>query len=192
MLALRLAEFLATPKGPGLPNSPTMMVTPFQKPPSWIKRVEYEQVVKWIIDKDYDSLRPGTTLILDDITTYLSIRKLGTTELNALESLVPVVRHWGEDEGFPVKGIKIIFVTQTTGFVDKYFGQGSIVFYKNMPVWYADTERGSSRKMADRAMAFLSQYDKETRKRYAWLATQGFEGPIEVSMPSTRTTYREL
>jgi len=183
VLALKLAQYL---------ESPTLMVTPFEKPPSWIKKVEFDHVTKWITEKDYYHLPPGCVLVLDDLPAYASIRKLGTTEMNAMESIVPVVRHWGEDEGFEQKGIKIVFITQTTGFVDKYFGQGSTVFYKPLPIFYADTERGASKKMADRAMEFFRQFNEEEQKRYAWMVTQRFEGPITIAMPTTRTTYREL
>ncbi len=153
ILSHRLAEFL---------DRPTYCVSPNQHPPEGIKEIKLE---------DIDSVPPNSTLILDDIPLYLSSRDYNEALARNVERLIPVVRH---------KKIMLIFISQTSGFADRWTMDADAVFIKQVSLLYQDIERPAVKKLMDRALPYFKDKSDEWIKRHTYLITDSWEGILEV------------
>src|SRR3990167_11396082 len=84
-LAYRLAEFY---------DRQTFAVSPQQRPPRWIKRINLDQILTDIPEH--------VTLICDDLPAYASNRDYNDSLVRTLEHIIPMVRHERQPPDFPV------------------------------------------------------------------------------------------
>ncbi len=155
ILSHRLAEFL---------DRPSYAITPNQHPPEGIKEIKLE---------DIESVPPNSTLILDDLPVYMSSRDYSETLVRNVERLIPVVRH---------KKIMLIFISQTSGFADRWVMDADAIFIKQCSLLYADLERPAVKKLMDRALPHFKDRSDEWIKRHCYLITDSWEGLLEVKM----------
>ena len=155
VLSCELAKFL---------DRPTYAVTPNQHPPQGIKEITLE---------DVENVPPNSTLILDDIPLYLSSRDYSEASARNIERLIPVVRH---------KKIMLIFVSQTSGFADRWTMDADAIFIKQMSLLYADLERPAVKKLMDKAAPYFEGKDDEWQKSHCYLITDSWEGVLSIKM----------
>lgn len=157
VLAWRLAQFL---------NRKTYGVSPNQKMPDWVEEVAFEDIA---------DLPRKSTLILDDIPMYASSRDYHLAAVRAMEKTIPVCRH---------KGIMIIFITQTSGFADRWVLDADAVFLKKPSILYAEIERPAVKKWVDKAVVAFKGMNEAQAKRHAYLITDEYAGIISVRKSS--------
>ena len=118
ILSQRLAQIL---------QRPTYAVSPEQKTADWIQELRLDEI----------SQRPPpySTLLLDDLPTYMSSRDYLNPLVRTIEQLIPVVRHR--------RKIILIFSSQSSGQADKWCMDADAVFMKPLNWLYAETERGA-------------------------------------------------
>ena len=153
VLAYRLAEFL---------ERPTYVISPNQKPLSWMTEIKLE---------DIDAIPPNSTLILDDIPLYLSSRDYNEATARNVERLIPVTRH---------RKIMLIFISQTSGFADRWTMDADAIFLKNSSILYQDIERPAVKKLIDKAKPYFEGQPDIWQKKHAYFLTDSFEGIIEI------------
>lgn len=155
VLAHRVADFL---------RRPTYAISPSQQPPNWI--------IKWQLDM-IDEIPPNSTLILDDLPVYMSTRDYHEGTIQSIERLIPVARH---------RKMFVIFVSQTSGFADRWCMDADVVFIKQMSILYADIERPAVKKLMDRAAPYFKDRPDMWVKKHAFMVTDSWEGLIKVNM----------
>ena len=153
VLSHRLAEFL---------ERPVYVISPNQKPLPWMTEIKLE---------DIDSIPPNSTLIMDDLPLYLSSRDYNEATARNVERLIPVTRH---------RKIILIFISQTSGFADRWTMDADAIFLKQMSLLYADLERPTVKKLMDRAAPHFERKTDEWLKRHCYFITDSFEGILEV------------
>lgn len=156
ILSARLAEFFARP---------TYIITPSAKPLNWMIAIKPQEL---------DTVPPRSTVILDDVPVYMSSRDYQNHTVKNIEKIIPVVRH---------KGLVLIFISQTSGFADRWVMDADAVFVKQPSLLYADTERSAVKKIMDRAMPSFENKDDYWVRRHAYMVTDIWEGVLEVGMP---------
>ena len=160
VLSQRLAEFL---------GRPTYCISPNQKPLSWMTEIKLE---------DIDNVPPNSTLIMDDIPLYLSSRDYNEAIARNVERLIPVVRH---------RKIMLIFISQTSGFADRWTMDADCIFLKQSSILYADIERPAVKKLMDKATPYFGNQTDIWLKKHAYFITDSFEGVIEIKKVSGET-----
>ena len=155
VLAYRLAEFL---------ERPTYVVSPNQKPLPWMIETKLE---------DIGEIPPKSTLLLDDIPVYMSSRDYNEALVRNVEKVIPIARH---------RGIILIFISQTSGYADRWVMDTDAVFLKQSSILYADIERPAVKKLMDRAAPYFANQTEIWQKKHSYLVTDSWEGLISVSM----------
>ena len=155
VLSHRLAEFL---------GRPTYIISPNQKPPQWAIGCKLENI---------EEIPPGSTIILDDIPVYMSSRDYQEALVRNVEKMIPVARH---------KGIMLIFISQTSGYADRWVMDADAIFLKQSSILYADIERPAVKKLMDKAAPHFANQTDIWKKKHAYLVTDSWEGVISVSM----------
>lgn len=153
ILSYRLASFL---------ERPTYAVSPNQDPPNWITKISLEEI---------EGVSPGSTLILDDLPVYMSSRDYNEALVRSVERLIPITRH---------RGIILIFVSQTSGFADRWVMDADAIFLKQMSILYADIERPAVKKLMDRAAPHFEGRTDHWLKRHCYMITDTWEGLLEI------------
>ena len=153
VLSHRLAEFL---------GRPTYAVTPSQHPLSWIKKIELDEI---------EEVPPNSTILLDDVPVYMSSRDYSSVSVRAIEKLIPVARH---------KKIMLIFISQTSGFADRWVMDADAIFLKQCSILYADIERPAVKKLMDKAVPHFEGKSEDWIKKHVYLVTDSWEGLLEV------------
>lgn len=156
VLAHRIAEFL---------ERPVYAVSPEEKPPDWITEIKLE---------DVERVPVNSTLIMDDLPVYMSSRDYSEALVRNIEKIIPVVRH-------PNKRLMLIFVSQTSGYADRWVMDADAVFLKQGSILYADIERPAVKKLMDKAAPYFSGQNEYWLKRHAYLVTDSWEGIIGVT-----------
>ena len=153
VLSQELAKFL---------DRPTYAVTPNQHPSIGIKEIQLE---------DVENVPENSTLLLDDLPVYMSSRDYQETLVRNIERMIPVVRH---------KKIMLIFISQTSGFADRWVMDADAIFLKQSSLLYADLERPAVKKLMDKAKPYFNGKPEEWVKRHCYLITDSWEGLLEV------------
>jgi len=155
-LAYRLAEFI---------GKPAYAVSPEQAPhPSFIERIGFDE-----IDKKVGS---GSTILFDDVPVYLSNRDYHNQLVQAVERLIPMVRH--------EKKLHLIFVTQSSGFADKYVLDADAIFIKPGSLLFEDLERPGMKKLYQIANQYFEGKNDNWVLRHAYLITRQWQGILEI------------
>ena len=155
ILSYRLADFF---------KRPTYAISPNQRPPSWITKIGLEEI---------ETVPHGSTLILDDLPVYMSSRDYNEAAVKSVERLIPVARH---------KGIMLIFVSQTSGFADRWVMDADAIFLKQMSLLYGDLERPAVKKLMDRAAPYFEGKDEDWLKKHVYMITDSYEGILSVAI----------
>ena len=161
ILSHRLAEFL---------GRPTYAITPNQHPPQGIKEIKLEEI---------ETVPPNSTLILDDLPVYMSSRDYTEKFARSVEKLIPIVRH---------KKIMLIFISQTSGFADRWVMDADAIFIKQMSLLYAELERPAVKKLMDKAAPYFEGKSDMWTKRHCYLVTDSWEGVLLISMPTSSSS----
>jgi len=156
VLAYRLAEFL---------ERPTYVVSPNQHPLPWMTEIKLEGI---------EEVPPKSTLIFDDLPVYMSSRDYSEALVRNVEKIIPVARH---------KGIIIIFVSQTSGYADRWVMDADAVFIKSPSLLYAELERGAVKKLMDRAAPYFAGQTPIWLQKHCYMVTDSWEGIIEIKKP---------
>ena len=155
ILSRRVAQFM---------GRKTYAISPEEKLPSWITKIAIEEV---------DDLPPDSTLLLDDLPVYMSSRDYQEAAVRTIERLIPVTRH---------RKIWLVFISQTSGFADRWVLDADAIFLKQFSLLYADIERPSVKKLMDKAKPHFEDKSDEWMKRHCYLITDSFEGILTVGM----------
>ena len=153
ILSQRLAEFL---------GRTTYAVTPNQRPPAWVNEIKLD---------DIEEIPPNSTILLDDLPVYMSARDYNEALVRNVERLIPVTRH---------KKIMLIFISQTSGFADRWVMDADAIFLKQSSILYADIERPAVKKLMDKAKPYFEGKSEEWAKRHCYLVTDSWEGVLEI------------
>ena len=153
ILSHRLAMFL---------DRTTYAVTPNQRPPDWITKIELD---------DIEEVPPNSIILLDDVPVYMSSRDYNDAKVRSIEKLIPVARH---------KKIMLIFISQTSGFADRWVMDADAIFLKQSSILYADIERPAVKKLIDKAAPHFEGQSEYWAKRHCYLITDSWEGMLEV------------
>ena len=159
-LAYRLAEFI---------DKSVYAVSPEQEPPIWIERIAIEDI--------FEKVKPGSTLIMDDLPAYASNRDYNNKVVQTLERLIPLVRH--------EKKLHLIFCSQSAAQADKYILDCDCAFFKPLGLLFDDLERPNIRKI----YRSLVEPEFEGRSdwwivRHAYMLSRRHKGIIEFSRVS--------
>ena len=153
VLSHRLAQFL---------DRPTYAITPGQRSLEWIKEITLEEI---------ESIPPNSTLLLDDLPLYMSSRDYSDSSVRNVERLIPIVRH---------KKIILVFISQTSGFADRWVMDADCILIKQMSLLYAEIERPAVKKLMDKARPYFEGKSEEWIKHHAYMITHSWEGLLEV------------
>ena len=129
-LCYRLAEFL---------EKPTYAISPQQKPPSWITWVKLDEI--------WERVKSGSTLIMDDLPSYMSNRDYNEAVVREIESLIPMVRHEPMPPDLPIGEIHLIFSSQSAAQADRYILDCDAAFLKPLGLLMGDIERPNIAKI---------------------------------------------
>ena len=154
----RLAEII---------GRPTYMVSPEQKPPNWIQELKLEQLA--------ELPPPNSTLILDDLPTYMGSRSYQDALVQQVEHLIPVVRHR--------RKIILIFSSQTSGQADKWVMDADLIIMKAMGWLYSEVERPAVKKLADSIMPAFRSMSEYQQKRHCFLFSDDYKGLVRIDLP---------
>jgi len=163
VLARRIAEIL---------DRPTYCVSPEEKPPPWIKRLDFDDIF------DPSKVPPMSTLILDDVLLYADARSYTDPLVRQLERLVPVARH--------ERKLILIFCSQTSALTDRHLFLGPCVFLKPPSLLFIDTERDGVRKLYQRAEEHFEGKSDRWLVRHTYCIAHTFESIVKVDMPNKR------
>ena len=159
----RLAEII---------GRPTYTISQAEKPPPWIQPLALEQL---------DTLPPKySTLILDDILTFMSSRDYNDPFVQALERIAPTARH--------ERKIILIFNTQVASLTDKYALTGELVILKAPSVLYADLERPMVKKLQDGAYEYWEGKSEKWLQKHAFIISHFWKGLVRINLPSVPQT----
>ncbi len=156
-LAYRLAEYF---------GRPTYAVTPEQAPPSWVKRLQPDEIL--------DMLAPNSTLICDDLPAWASNRDYNETFVRELERMIPMVRH--------EKKVHLIFCTQSAAQADKYILDCDLAFFKPLGLLMGGQERPSVDKIyKEKVNQYFQGKDDMFVKKHAYMLSRSYEGLISIA-----------
>lgn len=158
VLGYRLAELL---------GRPVYAVSPEQKPPTGVTRIDIEE-----LDTEPP---PNSTLFLDDIPVYASQRDYGVAAVRVLEKLIPVVRH--------DRKLHIISATQSSGLSDKFILDADMVLLKPANLLFGDLERPAVSRFYREVQPLFDEMSEYAQKRYVYVLTQGWRGMVRVLKP---------
>jgi len=164
-LAYRLMEFF---------GRPCYAISPQQTPPSWIKKVKLEDV--------FDVVPPGSTLLCDDLPSYMGNRDYHEELVKTLEKVIPMVRHAPHPPDFPLGQIHLIFASQSAAAADRYILDCDAAFLKPLGLLMGDIERPNIARLYKTNVnpLFDGKGDMFT-KTHAYMISRTFKGLIEVS-----------
>jgi len=156
-LAYRLAEFYARP---------TFAVSPEQRPPAWIRPIGLGDIDKVV--------PPRSTLILDDLPVYASNRDYNNQLVQALERIIPMVRHRRQ--------LHLIFCSQNSAQADKCILDCDLAFLKPLGILCQDVERPFIRRV------YKEDVDPEFEGkgeswivRHAFMMSRTYKGIVEIA-----------
>ena len=155
-LARRLAEVI---------GRPTYAVSPHEVPPRWIKRLDFKDILT--------SPPPGSTLILDDILTYMSAKMWRQQFIQEVEKMLPTARH--------ERKLTLILCTQVTSLMDKYGLRADVICAKPPDLAYADTERPGVKRMYDRIAPVWEGRTEYWIHRHCYMITHDWEGVVRIN-----------
>jgi hypothetical protein len=156
-LAYRYAQFL---------GRPTFAVSPEQRPPSWITRVELKDIE--------DRVPVHSTLIVDDLPVVAGNRDYNQALVQKLEKIIPMCRH---DRQW-----HLLFCSQSAAQADKFVLDCDIAFLKPQGILSADVERPFISKLyRDEVNPLFDRRDSFWVKRHAYCITRTWKGIIEIS-----------
>ena len=138
-LALRIAEARA---------KPVFIVSPNARVPSWVNKIGFGNI-------NENTVPGGSTLILDDVATYMSNRDYSDSIVKETERMIPMVRHWDNE-----KGLFLIVCTQNAGIVNKHVLDTDALFIKQLSILYEDVERAGVQKFISELNRFLMDNQK--------------------------------
>jgi len=163
-LCYRLMEFL---------GKPAYAVSPQQKPPHWITSVKLEDV--------FDVVEPDSTLLLDDLPSYMSNRDYQDALVKTVEKAIPMVRHAPNPPDYPLGRIHMIFSSQSAAQADRYVLDCDVAFLKPLGLLMGDIERPHIGKLY---RTFVDpEFDGRDDwfiKEHAYMISRTFRGLIEV------------
>jgi len=157
-MCYRIAEFI---------GKPTCAVSPEQKPhPKWIQRIRIEEL---------DEVRPGSTILLDDLPAYMSNRDYNDALIKTLERIIPMVRH--------ERKWHLIFSSQSSAQADKYILDCDAAFLKPLGLLMGAVERPNiARIYKTKVDPFFAGKNSDWIHKHAYMLTRSFSGIIEISM----------
>ena len=156
-LAYRLAEYF---------GRQTYAVTPEQAPPSWVRRIQPDEVL--------DMLAPNSTLICDDLPAWASNRDYNETLVRELERLIPMCRH--------EKKVHLIFCTQSAAQADKYILDCDLAFFKPLGLLMGGQERPSVDKIyKEKVNQHFQGKDDMFIKKHAYMLSRSWEGLVSIA-----------
>ena len=155
-LARRLAEVI---------GRPTYAISPHEIPPRWIKRLDFADILT--------SPPPGSTLILDDILTYMSAKMWRQQFIQEVEKMFPTARH--------ERKLTLILCTQVTSLMDKYGLRADVICAKPPDLAYADTERPGVKRMYDRIAPVWEGRTEYWIHRHCYMITHDWEGVVRIN-----------
>ena len=158
IMSRRLAEII---------GRPTYAVSPQEKPPEWIKELTLQELD--------EQPPPYSTLLLDDLPTYMSMRDYGTAYVQQVERIIPVVRH--------KRKLILVFIAQTSGQADKWCMDADLVLLKAPSMLYEDVERSSVKKWQDKAMQYWEGKSDHWLQRHAYVISRREELLARVAYP---------
>jgi len=165
-LAFRLAEFF---------GRPTFAVSPQQRPPRWIKRLNLDQIET--------EVPAFCTLICDDLPSYASNRDYNDALVRVLERIIPMVRHERQPPEFPVGQVHLIFCSQSAAACDKYVLDCDLAFFKPLGLLYQDLERPAIKKLyTDLISVEFDGHTDQWIQRHAFMFSRSWKGMIEYHM----------
>lgn len=159
ILAQRLAELL---------NRPTYAISPEQDPPSWIRKMDPEEIG--------EKPPPMTTLICDDMPEWASQKDYRDSYVQKLERIIPVVRH--------KRKIMLIFIAQSSGLVDKFVAMSNLIFMKPVDLLFEDVERAAVARIYKRVMPIFSEMSEKEQQRVAYCLSTDWRGLVRINKPS--------
>lgn len=155
-LAYRLAEFL---------GKPVFAISPEQVPhPDFITLIKPEEI--------NERVPPNSTLILDDVPTFMSNRDYHDSLVREIEKIIPMVRHQ--------RKLHMIFCSQSGSIADRYILDADCAFLKPGSIFLEDLERPGIKKWYQEANQFFQNKDMEWVRRHAFMVTPTFKGIIEI------------
>ena len=156
-LCYRLAEFI---------EKPTYAVSPEQKPhPSWIQNIKVEEVEEIV--------KPGSTVIYDDLPAYFSNRDYNEALARELERIIPMVRH--------ERKWHLIFSSQSAAQADRYILDCDAAFLKPLGILMQDIERPNIARLYRNLIdPEFEGKDDYWIQRHCFMLTRQFKGMIEV------------
>jgi len=156
--AFRLAEII---------GRPTYAVTPEEPPPSWVTELRLEELS--------ERPPPGSTLILDDLPTYMGSRDYQNAYVQQVERLIPVVRKR--------RKIILIFSSQNSAQGDKYILASQLVLLKPPDLLFSDLERPGVSKLYKQITPIYDRMSEYQQKRHVFVFAQDFRGLVRIDLP---------
>ena len=159
-LSYRLAEFI---------GKKTYAISPEQKPhPLFIEQIKLDEID--------EKVKPGSTIILDDVPAYMSSRDYSDALVKTIERIIPMVRH--------ERMLHLIFCSQSGSQADKYILDADAAFLKPGSVFFEDLERPGIKKLYQQAEPYFAGKTDHWLQRHAYMITRQWQGLIEVKKVS--------
>lgn len=146
---------------------PTYCVSPEQQPPGWIREIKLEEIT--------EKPPPYSTLIMEDATVYASQKDYKDAYIQALERLIPVVRH--------KRKLIILFNSQSSGLIDKFLLDADLVFFKPLNPLYGDIERPMVARMYKDLVPIFNKMTEAQQMRHAYCINRFWSGLITIQKP---------
>lgn len=163
-LCYRLMEFL---------GKPAYAVSPQQAPPSWITRVQIEDL--------FERVPPDSTLLMDDLPAYMSNKDYSDSFVRAMEKVIPMVRHEPHPPEYPLGQIHLIFASQSAAQADRYILDCDVAFLKPLGLLMDDMERPNIAKIyRNMVNPEFDSKDDMFIKKHAYMMSRTYRGLIEV------------
>jgi hypothetical protein len=157
----RLAEFF---------GRPTFAVSPEQRPPKWITRIDLKDLTDIVV------VPPYSTVIIDDLPVLMSSRQYTDQLVQIVEKIIPMVRH--------ERKLHLIFNSQNSSLSDKYVLDNDIAVLKPLGIFSAATERPEVWKIyREKVNPIFDGKSENWIKRHAYVITRSWEGVITVAKP---------
>lgn len=158
--AARVAEIMARP---------TYAVSPHETPPHWITPLDFPDIV------DSSKLPRGSTLILDDILSYMTSKDYRDPLVREVEKIFPTARH--------ERGLMLIVCTQVTSLMDKYGLRADALVCKPPDLVYGAVERPAIKRMFDALSGVWQDRPEPWIHRHAYFVGHSWQGVVRVRMP---------
>jgi len=155
-LGYRIAEFI---------GKPTYAITPEQRPPRWVKRMNLA---------DIDLIPSDSTVVLDDLPVVASNRDYNNALVNHLERIIPMVRH--------ERRWHLIFNSQSAAQADRYILDCDLAFMKPLGLLMKDVERPGIRKWyRDYVDPAFDGQSELWIKQHAFMLSRQYKGIIKIN-----------